>query len=104
MAILADLRPAAQRLAMTRRRRGARTAGLTAATVGLMATAAPGANAILGRPAPESVKRDLRAVDHGMPAGLRAIPTSSARTRSPSRAARSSTSPNWPTAAIAPSS
>jgi len=75
-AILADLRPAAQRLAVTRRRRRrvARTAGLSAAVAGLLASAALGTNAILGRPAPESVKRDLRAVDQGMPADLRRNP------------------------------
>ncbi|MEO8689681.1 MAG: hypothetical protein ABI611_15905 [Solirubrobacteraceae bacterium] len=75
-AILADLRPAVRRLAATRRRRRrvARSAGLSAATVGLLATAALGASAILGRPAPESVKRDLRAVDRGMPADLRRNP------------------------------
>jgi hypothetical protein len=75
-AILADLRPAARRLAVTRRRRRrvARTAGMAAAVTGLLATAALGASAILGRPAPESVKRDLRAVDAGMPADLRRNP------------------------------
>lgn len=75
-AILADLRPAAQRLAATRsrRRRAARTAGLATATAGLLATAALGASALLGRPAPESVKRDLQGVDQGLPADLRRNP------------------------------
>jgi hypothetical protein len=75
-AILADLRPAAQRLAMTRRRRRRveRTAGLAAAVTGLLATAALGAGALLGRPAPESVKRSLAAVDRGIPADLRRNP------------------------------
>ena len=74
--ILADLRPAAERCAATRcrRRRVARTAGLALAVAGLLASAALGAEVLLGRPAPESVKRDLQAVDAGMPADLRANP------------------------------
>jgi hypothetical protein len=75
-AILADLRPAAQRLAAgrQRRRRVTRTAMVGAAGACLLASAALGATAILGQPAPESVKRDFRAVDEGMPADLRANP------------------------------
>ena len=75
-AILADLRPAAQRLAVARRRRRrvARTASLAAAVAGLLATAALGATALLGRPAPESVKRSLAEVDRGMPADLQRHP------------------------------
>ena len=74
--ILADLRPAAERCAATRRRRRrvARTAGLALAVAGLLASAALGADALLGRPAPKSVQRDLQAVDAGMPADLRRNP------------------------------
>src|SRR3954447_17651261 len=75
-AILSDLRPAAQRVtaARRRRRRAVRITTLAAALVSLLASVALGAAAILGGPAPDSVKRDLRAIDEGMPADLRLNP------------------------------
>lgn len=75
-AILADLRPAALRLATARRRRrrAARAVAFSVLGASLLASAAIGAVAIVGLPAPESVKRDLRAEDHGMPADLRRNP------------------------------
>lgn len=74
--ILADLRPAAVRLAAQRlrRRRVRRTATLGVLAGGGLASAAVGAVVLLGAPAPDSVKRDLRAVDDGMPADLRRNP------------------------------
>ena len=67
----AAVRLAAQRL---RRRRVRRTATLGVLAGGGLASAAVGAVVLLGAPAPDSVKRDLRAVDHGMPADLRRNP------------------------------
>jgi hypothetical protein len=75
-AILLDLRPAAERLAAQRRRRRRASRGAAAglAASGVLASAAVGAVAILGGPAPSHVKRDLRGVDEGMPADLRLNP------------------------------
>src|SRR5215208_6442085 len=74
--ILTELRPAAQRLAAARRRRRrtARTAGIAVTGLGAAASAAAGAVVLLGAPAPESVKRDFRAIDEGMPTDLRLNP------------------------------
>jgi hypothetical protein len=75
-AILADLMPAARRLAAGRRahRRAARIAAAAAATLALGATAAVAGFDILGSPAPPAVQRDLRDVDRGMPPDLRLNP------------------------------
>jgi hypothetical protein len=75
-AILDDLMPAAQRLAARRRRRR-RTLRLTVAVVATLVLASSAAIAgfeILGSPAPPAVKRDLAAVDRGMPSDLRLNP------------------------------
>lgn len=74
--ILGDLRPAAVRLAARRRRRRrvTRAASLCVGVTGMAASVALGAAALLGGPAPQSVKRDLRAVDAGIPADLRRNP------------------------------
>lgn len=57
-----------------RRRRVARTAAIACAGVAMLAGAGIGAAALLGWPAPLHVKRDLAAVDQGMPADLRLNP------------------------------
>ena len=69
-AILADLRPAAQRLAVTRRRRRrvARTAAWRRRSGGLLATAALGADGAPGPARAGAVKRYAGEVDRGMPA------------------------------------
>jgi hypothetical protein len=73
--IFADLRPAAARLARQRRRRShvVRTTAVVAATAGVVASAAI-AGSLIGGPAPEAIKRDLRGVDAGMPRDLRLNP------------------------------
>jgi hypothetical protein len=73
--ILADLMPAARRLAAARRsrRRTARIAAVTLGTLALASSAAVGAFDILGSPAPK-VRDDLLAVDRGMPRDLRLSP------------------------------
>jgi hypothetical protein len=75
-AILADLMPAARRLAAGRRarRRAARIAAACAATLALGGTAAVAGFDILGSPAPPAVRRDLLDVDRGMPRDLRLNP------------------------------
>lgn len=75
-AILADLMPAARRLAAARRARR-RTVRVTAAAVAALALASSAAVAgfdILGSPAPRAVKGDLLDVDRGMPRDLRLNP------------------------------
>ena len=74
--ILADLRPAAERLAVQRRRRRRSRRSFLVVVVApvVLASAAVGAYSIIGGPAPESVKHDLRAVDRGLPADLRLNP------------------------------
>ena len=75
-AILADLMPAAQRLAARRRRhvRYRRSAALAVLAIGLLASAAAAGFEILGSPAPPAVKRDLVSVDRGMPRDMRLNP------------------------------
>jgi hypothetical protein len=75
-AILADLMPAARRLAAGRRtrRRTARIAAAAAATLALGGTAAVAGFDVLGSPAPPAVQRDLLDVDRGMPRDLRLNP------------------------------
>ena len=75
-AILADLMPAAERLAARRRRRRRtlRLAVAVTATLVLASSAAIAGFEILGSPAPPSVKRDLAGVDRGMPRDLRRNP------------------------------
>ena len=75
-AILADLMPAARRLAARRRarRRTARIAAAAVAALALGGTAAVAGFDILGSPAPPAVQRDLRGVDRGMPRDLRLDP------------------------------
>ena len=75
-AILADLMPAARRLAAGRRarRRAARVAAAAAATLALGGTAAVAGFDVLGSPAPPAVQRDLLDVDRGMPRDLRLNP------------------------------
>jgi len=70
--ILVDLRPAAERLgAARRRRRGLLRVAFPTTVVVAAASSAALAAGLIGSPAPESVKRDLREVDAGMPADLR---------------------------------
>jgi len=75
-AILADLMPAARRMAATRRarRRAVRIAAVAAATLAFAGTAAVAGFDILGSPAPPDVQRDLLDVDRGMPRDLRLNP------------------------------
>ena len=75
-AILADLMPAARRLAIRRRarRRTAGIAAVAAATLALGGTVALAGFDILGSPPPPSVQRDLQDVDRGMPRDLRLNP------------------------------
>ena len=75
-AILADLMPAARRLAARRRarRRTARIAAAAAAALALGGTAAVAGFDILGSPAPPVVRHDLESVDRGMPRDLRLNP------------------------------
>ena len=75
-AILADLMPAARRLAARRRarRRSARIAAAAAAALALGGTAAVAGFDILGSPPPPVVQRDLESVDRGMPRDLRLNP------------------------------
>jgi len=75
-AILADLMPAARRLAARRRarRRTARIAAAAAAALVLGGTAAVAGFDILGSPAPPVVRHDLESVDRGMPRDLRLNP------------------------------
>jgi hypothetical protein len=75
-AVLADLMPAARRLAAGRRarRRAVRIAAFTAGALALAGTAAVAGFDILGSPAPPAVKRDLLDVDRGMPRDLRLNP------------------------------
>src|SRR5437764_8017466 len=68
--IATDLTPAASR----RRIRGGRALVFAAGLVVLLAGAAAAGALLFGGPAPEGVKRDLRAVDAGMPADLRYNP------------------------------
>jgi hypothetical protein len=75
-ALLADLMPAARRLAAARRgrRRAVRIAAVTGATLALAGSAAVAGFDILGSPAPPAVRQDLLDVDRGMPADLRLNP------------------------------
>ena len=75
-ALLADLMPAARRLAAARRgrRRVLRIAAVAAAALALAASAAVAGFDILGSPAPPAVRQDLRGLDRGMPADLRLNP------------------------------
>ena len=75
-AILADLMPAAERLAAARRarRRAVRVAAAAAAALALASSAAVAGFDILGSEAPPAVKRDLLNVDRGMPRDLRLNP------------------------------
>jgi hypothetical protein len=75
-ALLAELMPAARRLAAARRarRRTLRIAAVVAATLALASGAAVAGFDIIGSPAPPAVQRDLAAVDRGMPRDLRLDP------------------------------
>jgi hypothetical protein len=75
-AILADLLPAARRLAARRRARARslRLASVAAGGLLLASSAAVAGFAIIGSPAPSAVKRDIRNVDRGMPRDLRLNP------------------------------
>ena len=75
-AILADLMPAAERLAAGRRarRRMIRLVAAAVAALALASSAALAGLAVLGSEAPPAVKRDLLAVDSGMPRDLRLNP------------------------------
>jgi hypothetical protein len=75
-AILADLMPAAERLAAQRRRRARRRrlGVLAAVVVAIASPASVAALGIIGGPAPPAVQRDLLAVDRGLPADLRLNP------------------------------
>lgn len=57
-----------------RRRRKARTLGLTAVALVCLSGVALAAATYVGSPAPRSVQEDIAAVDAGMPAGLRLAP------------------------------
>lgn len=75
-AILADLMPAAERIAARRRRlrRRARVAALAVLGLALASSAAVAGLQIIGSPAPAPVTRDLLNVDRGMPRDLRLNP------------------------------
>jgi hypothetical protein len=75
-AILADLMPAARRLAARRaaRRRAVRVAAVAIAALALAGSAAVAGFGILGSAPPQAVQRDLRNVDRGMPRDLRLNP------------------------------
>jgi hypothetical protein len=75
-AILAELMPAARRLAARRaaRLRLTRAVALAGCALALASSAAVAGFEILGSPAPPAVQRDLRNIDRGMPRDLRLNP------------------------------